>query len=95
MGCDIGASTSTSPWDRQGITYEDWFTEFPVSLRDGLKQLTCGKCGALVAERAAKLHLDWHNDDSVEAWKSRALYEEAAKKTLIEGIKDVMWRGAT
>lgn len=59
MGCDIDYPRSPSPWDVHGIEYEKWFEAFPVELRSGWG-LVCGKCGASVADKSARLHIEWH-----------------------------------
>ena len=60
MGCDEPSfPRAQSPWAQHGITYDEWFELFPVTLRAG-RGLVCSKCGVKVAEKGAKLHREWH-----------------------------------
>lgn len=64
MGCDTDYPRSPSPWDVAGVAYDEWFVAFPVELRSGSGRLVCGVCGASVADRGARLHIEWHTRES-------------------------------
>lgn len=51
-----------SAWEMQGVSYEDWFAQYPVTLRQG-HDIVCAQCGAQVGVKAGRLHIEWHEEN--------------------------------